>query len=80
VRRTDTTGGRGNGKKQMIPCNERYRGKKNTSMRKHAHLPIGHESNRDCLIMNVREPEITSVTDLTDKELTQHGKALIGKE
>ena len=30
-------------------------------------LAIGHESNRDCLIMNVSEPEITSVTDLTDK-------------
>ena len=39
-------------------------------------LAIGHESNRDCLIMNVREPEITSVTDLTDKELTQQWKSI----
>jgi len=31
-------------------------------------LAIGHESNRDCLIINVSDPEITSVTDLTDKD------------
>jgi RNA-directed DNA polymerase len=37
-------------------------------------LAIGRESNRDCLIMNVRAPEITSVTDLTNKELTQRWK------
>jgi RNA-directed DNA polymerase len=39
-------------------------------------LAIGHESNRDCLIMNVREPGITSVTDLTDKELAQQWKTI----
>jgi RNA-directed DNA polymerase len=32
-------------------------------------LAIGHRSKRRCLIMNVSEPEMTSVTDLTDDEL-----------
>jgi len=40
VRKTNTTGGKGNGKKLMIPCNGGYRGKKNASMRKHADLPM----------------------------------------
>jgi len=39
-------------------------------------LAIGHESKRDCLIMNVSEPEITSVTDLTDEELTHQWKTI----
>jgi RNA-directed DNA polymerase len=77
VRRTDTTGGRGNGKKLTISCNERYRGKKKKYLDvKACPLAIGHESNRDCLIMNVREPGITSVTDLTDKELAQQWKTI----
>jgi len=37
-------------------------------------LAIGHRSKRRCLIMNVSEPEMTSVTDLTDKELAQKWK------
>ena len=77
MRRTDTTGGRGNGKKLTISCNERYRGKKKKYLDvKACPLAIGHESNRDCLIMNVREPGITSVTDLTDKELAQQWKTI----
>lgn len=75
MRRTDTTGGRGNGKKLKIPCNGEYRGKKYLNA-KACLLAIGHESNRDCLIMNVRDPEITSVTDLTDKELAQQWKTI----
>ena len=76
MRRTDTTGGIGNGKKLTIPCNGGYRGKKKCLNAKACKLAIGHESNRDCLIMNVREPEITSVTDLTDKELSQQWKTI----
>ena len=69
MRRTNTTGGRGNGKKLKIPCNGGYRGEKNSYLNaKACLLAIGHESNRDCLIMNVSDPEITSVTDLTDKD------------
>ena len=34
-------------------------------------LAIGHRSKRRCLIMNVSEPEMTSVTDLTDNELAR---------
>lgn len=75
MRRTDTTGGRGNGKKLKIPCNGEYREKKYLNA-KACLLAIGHESNRDCLIMNVRDPEITSVTDLTDKELAQQWKTI----
>ena len=75
MRRTNITGGRGNGKKLKIHCNGGYRGKKYLNA-KACPLAIGHESNRDCLIMNVREPEITSVTDLTDKELAQKWKTI----
>ncbi len=39
MRRTRTTGGRGEGKKRMIAYNEQYRGSKFASMRKHADLP-----------------------------------------
>ena len=49
---------------------------KNCLNAKACRLANGHESKRDCLIMNVREPEITSVTDLTDKELAQQWKTI----
>jgi RNA-directed DNA polymerase len=42
--------------------------KKNCLNAKACPLALGHESNSDCLIMNVSDPEITSVTDLTDKD------------
>lgn len=77
MKKTNTTGGIGNGKKLKIPCNRGLEGGKNSYLNvKACPLAIGHESNRDCLIMNVREPEITSVTDLTDKELTQQWKSI----
>ncbi len=56
----------------MPDCNDLDNGKYHNA--KACPLAISHESNRDCLIMNVREPEITSVTELTDKELTQQWK------
>ena len=74
VRPNDGTDGLGIGKKRMVSCNGEYRGSNFASIRKYANLPAVTEAKRKCLITNVGEPEMTSVTDPTDRELTRQRK------
>src|SRR5665648_374832 len=65
VRGNNGIGGRGNGKKRMITCNELYRGSKFALTRKGADLPVVFHSMNGGKPINVRYLSLIHISEPT---------------